>query len=81
MVVGDSVFRELANIKVANTLMRELQMLANNLQKHMLLIENTFGLLKEKFRRLENYQQNEESTKHMKIIITCSVFRNLIINN
>ena len=80
-VVGDSAFRGLTNIKVADTLVREQPVLANNLQKHRLLIENTYGLLKGKFRRLENSQQNGESIKHMKIIIACSVFHNLIINN
>ena len=55
-------------------------MLANNLQKHMLLTENTYGLLKEAFRRLENSQHNGEFLQHMKIIIACSVFHNLIIN-
>ena len=61
-VVGDSAFRGLANIKVGDTLVREQPVLANNLQKHRPLIERTYGLLKEKFRRWKILNRTENST-------------------
>ena len=41
-IVGDSAFRGFTNIRVADTLMSEQPILANNSQKHRLLIENTY---------------------------------------
>ena len=78
--LGDSVFRELMNVKAADTLVREQTVLANNLQKHMVLIQNTCSPLKMKFRRLKilNRTENPSNFENNNY---CSVFHNLIIND
>ena len=54
--------------------------MANQLGKQRIIVENTFGLFKAKFKRFTFPQQNDESIKHVRNFIGVVIIHNILID-
>ena len=54
--------------------------IAHKLAKQRILVENAFGLLKGKFKRLEINQRNGEREKYMIMVIAATAIHNILLD-
>ena len=79
-LTGDKAYRGFANIWIPGvTSDINQENIDDSLDKQRIRIENCFGLLKGKFRKLDSAQKNGEKTSYHKIIVGCAVLHNLMI--
>ena len=78
-MIGDKAYSGLPNVRIAETFYYVNRDMCESLKRQRIIVENAFGLFKEKFKRFAVPQIKGDSTRYMKILIGAGVIHNLII--
>ena len=79
-IVGDKAYRAVVNLRVPETNRGIDDYTAHQLGKQRILVENAFGLLKGKFKRLEMNQRNGGREKYMIMVIAAATIHNILLD-
>ena len=82
-ILGDKAFQGIGNIQITETtraIPRD-ESTSVNLRKQRIVVENAFGLFKNKFKRFDVRSYQGEKIKNIKILLSCIWLHNFIIEN
>ncbi len=80
-VIGDQAFGSMYNVKIPRRRALTDEDLQYNiiLSKQRIIVENTFGLFKSKFKRFKYPIKNGEKSKYIKMFVSAAIIHNLLL--
>ena len=79
-IVGDKAYRAIEKVRVPTIYGNITEEMKEHLGKQRIIVENAFGLFKNKFRRFAHSQKNGDSPKYMKMLIGAAIIYNLLLD-